>query len=272
MKTAFIHVNYNNSNLTINCIRSIIDNDSDSDIIIVDNNSDLSEKEKLTIWKQENDSVQNKVTLIFETNNLGYFGALNVGLEYLKININKYDYVIIGNNDLVFNEIFFKKLKQVQLEDNIFLISPNIVKKNGIHQNPYSINGTSKIRLFFYYIYYSNYTIAKIILLITRILKVAKSEQNRKGFDKTQIIYAGHGSCYILTRTFFKNNFSLVDNSFLMGEEFILAKQIRDTNGKIIYIADLIVTHDEHSSMKNIPSKVVYGYKQAAFKLIKDIY
>jgi hypothetical protein len=57
-----------------------------------------------------------------------------------------------------------------------------------------------------------------------------------------------------------------------MGEEFILAKQIRDTNGKIIYIADLIVTHDEHSSMKNIPSKVVYGYKQAAFKLIKNIY
>ena len=144
LKLAFIHVNYNNSKLTINCIRSIIQNYSNADIIIVDNNSTKIEKEILFKWNDEQ-NVTN-VQFIFEEKNLGYFGALNIGLGRILHEIYKYSFVIVGNNDLEFSSVFFERLNNTVINKNIFVIAPNIVKPNGIHQNPYSIKPVSCIR------------------------------------------------------------------------------------------------------------------------------
>jgi GT2 family glycosyltransferase len=95
---------------------------------------------------------------------------------------------------------------------------------------------------------------------------------DRIGYETSQYIYAGHGSCYVLTPYYFEKNFFLDDSSFLMGEEFLLAKQIRDTGGRIYYNHNLRLIHNEHSTMDKMPSEVVYSYMQKAHKLIWRLY
>jgi len=268
---ASLHVNYNNSELTIQCINSILLCNVNVYIVIIDNNSEEVEKSKLIEWHKENIQYRQTVIILYQAINLGYFGAFNVGLNYLKNKTIEYNYVIIGNNDLVFDYNFFNVLAQLNFSDDIYVLSPNIVKTNGVHQNPYAIKPVSKVRKMLYYLLYSNYYVAKIIFMITNILNSGKSDKSRIGFEQTQVIFAGHGACYVLTKYFFKYNHLLDASSFLMGEEFILAKQIHDTGGKIMYISDLKVIHNEHSTMIKIPSKVIYKHSQNAFKIFKNI-
>lgn len=268
---AFIHVNYNNSQLTINCINSILACNYNSTILIVDNNSDKSEKKKLTDWQSSQQSQSNQIVFLFEPQNLGYFGALNVGLKYLMKDIQSFDFISIGNNDLLFDGSYFETLMNTEISADTYVLAPNIIKTTGIHQNPYSINGTSKTRKLLYYILYSNYCIAKLIYLVTAILNIGKSDKDRKDYGKSQFIFAGHGACYVLTKSYFNNNFFLDNSSFLMGEEFLFAKQIRESGGKIYYLSTLYVIHNEHSTMNKIRSKAIYKYEQYAFKLTKNI-
>jgi GT2 family glycosyltransferase len=257
--------------LTINCINSILSNNENSTIIVVDNNSEETEKQKLKEWQSKNNAFASKVTILYELKNLGYFGALNIGLELIKNDIYNFDYVTIGNNDLIFDAEYFNTLASNEFTNDIFVIAPNIIKPNGIHQNPYAIRPVSKVRKILYYLLYSHYYVAKIIFMVSTILNSGKSDKSRLGFEQTQIIFAGHGACYVLTKYFFKYNHLLDASSFLMGEEFILAKQIHDTGGKIMYISDLKVIHNEHSTMKKIPSRVIYKYSQNAFRIFKNI-
>ncbi len=269
-KNAFVHVNYNNSLLTIDCVRSILTNCNQADIIIVDNDSNQSEKDLLVNYIDSQNT--NQIKCIFENRNLGYFGALNVGIGQIINSANEYDFVIIGNNDLEFQADFFDRLSKIKVQDDIFVLAPNIIKPNGIHQNPYCIDRVSKTRKFLYRIIYSSYSVAQFVFWLTNILKVAKSEMSRSGHEVSQYIYAGHGSCYILTSGFFKYNKLLVNLTFLMGEEFVLANQVKNTHGKIYYDADLRVLHNEHSSMGKIPSKKVYEFNRNAYNIVKNYF
>lgn len=270
LKLAFIHVNYNNSLLTINCVRSILMNCYEAEIVIVDNDSSQDEKNLLINYVESLDT--NKIECVFENSNLGYFGALNVGIGQISKDIDKYDFVIIGNNDLEFQADFFDRLSKIKVQDDIFVLAPNIIKPNGIHQNPYCIDRVSKTRKFLYRIIYSSYSVAQFVFWLTNILKVAKSEMSRSGHEVSQYIYAGHGSCYILTSGFFKYNKLLVNLTFLMGEEFILANQVKSTQGKIYYDAGLKVLHNEHSTMGKIPSKKVYEFNRNAYSIVKKYF
>lgn len=270
LKLAFIHVNYNNSLLTISCVHSILMNCNEAEIVIVDNDS--SQEEKNLLINYVDNLKKNKIKCVFENSNLGYFGALNVGIGQITEDINKYDFVIIGNNDLEFQADFFDKLSNIKVQDDVFVIAPNIIKPNGIHQNPYCIDRVSKIRKFLYRIIYSSYIVAQPVFWLTNQLKVAKSEMNKTSHEVSQYIYAGHGSCYILTPNFFKHNKLLVNLTFLMGEEFILANQVISTQGKIYYDAGLKVLHNEHSTMAKIPSKKVYEFNRNAYRIVKKYF
>lgn len=269
-KIGFIHVNYNNSRLTIECIKSILSQKNNAIIIVIDNASNEIEKSVLVSWKNNNPQHCSNISFIFENKNWGYFGALNIGLRKLKNTINEFQYIVIGNNDLVFDKQFTNELNQVILDDRVQVIAPNIIKTNGVHQNPYSIGRTSKKRMFLYRLLYMNYLFAKIIYKTANILKKEKSQANRNRYNVKQEIFAGHGACYILTQEFFKKNKQLDESIFLMGEEFLISKQVHQTGGIIYYFPELKVIHNEHSTTHAIPSKKTYLYSKNAFSLIKD--
>ncbi len=97
---AVILVNYNNDDLTEDCIKSIYQCDDRPTIILVDNSSKVFDVERFSKYQD--------VVIIKSKENLGFAGGNNLGIRYaLK---NGFDYICILNNDTVIDNSIFKEL------------------------------------------------------------------------------------------------------------------------------------------------------------------
>jgi len=266
MKCNFIPVNYNNSNITIDCIKTILNQKVPVRIVVVDNNSTLDEQRKLTEFTKKYSEC---IDVLFLRKNIGYFPAINEGILYLGESLHS-NYTVVGNNDLEFPSDFFEKLNGISIKDKTFAIAPDIITPCGVHQNPLLMNKYSAFRKIMYDIFYSNYLFAQIILFLTQKLSIAKSKKNRIGFDVQQNIAIPHGACIILTEKFFENFNLLDDTSFLFGEEILFANQIKKCAGEVLYIPKLKVLHNEHSTINNMPSKTSYLLERKAYQVFKE--
>lgn len=258
MKVAFICVNYNNFNFTKQFIESIKKFPQEADIIIVDNHSDEIDVAEL---KKINDE---KIDIIFSEANVGYFKGLNLGINTLEI--KDYDYIIIGNNDLYFQSNFLDVLKSKKVNDDIFVIAPNIIRPDGIHQNPHIVDKFGFIAKTYRKIYFSNYYVSVILHKTYNLFKSYLKPADRVGNDREFVITMGYGACYVLTRNFFKNFDELDAPNFLMEEEGVLANQVLSKNGKTLYVPDLVVKHNDHSSIGKVNSKKLYGFARDSYK------
>jgi GT2 family glycosyltransferase len=262
MKILVITVNYNNSDLTLELSKNIHDIFPYSDLYIVDNNSD--EYNKLILNKIEYG------TVIFNKKNSGYFQAINIILEM--VNIIIYDSIIICNNDIIFDKMFYSVLAQRTYDKKIFAVSPRIFDMEGNDQNPMIEHKISRFKVFFYDVYFKNYYFGHFLLKTWKHLK--KIIERRKNSDESRNIFMGYGAIYILTGSFFMSNKILDHPPFLMGEETFLAYQIYNTAGVIYYDKDLVVYHKDHSSCSKIPSKKMYlifkeSYRHSRSLLLK---
>ncbi|KWR58969.1 glycosyltransferase family 2 protein [Bacteroides cellulosilyticus] len=262
-KYYFIIVNFNNSEISQACINSIFENRGEINVIVVDNASVEEEKYKLIKWLEKFE-YSDRCTLLLSEKNLGYFGGLNYGLQYIDSFQNSF--VVIGNNDLVYNADFTFELSKIKASSSLLLIAPNIYKRDGTHQNPYMQNRPSLFRRLSYRLFYSNYYIAFLLLFI-----VAKTKKRKKytQIDDSTEIYCAHGSCLVLTEYFFTYSHQLENFCFLYGEEVTLAHQIRSYNGLIVYFPQLKVLHNEHSSIGKMCTKNRFRLLQQAYKKTK---
>ena len=269
-KIYFICVNYNNAEITIKYIQSIhslVNEDFFKVfIIIVDNNSEDIEKEVLLKWQTNNpDKPFHFLPL---NHNIGYFPAINKGLKFIEL-YNGLNYIIVGNNDLIFDVNFLLNLCNNKYDDNVFVIAPNIIRSDGLHQNPFFITRISFLRKLYYKLYYLNYYCACTIEFLAGALNLRNNENNKPSFEQSQYIYMGFGACYILAPVFLKECIYLKDDVFLFGEEAMLAYQIKNKNGKIFYDSTLIVHHSDHSSINKIPSRKIYRIAKKSFKIYR---
>jgi len=259
-KHYFITVNFNNYKYTIDYVNSIKKNRRNSVIIIVDNNSKNIDRIELNhIYSEDKE-----VVLVYNEENIGYFKALNVGLDRI---IDRDSHVIIGNNDLVFNEDFLNKLESLELSDDILAIAPNIITLDGVHQNPHVLKRFSKLVKFFHRAYFSNYFIGQLIFKLSDFYKSKKRMRDKKGNNTSKEIFMGYGACYILTPAFFKHYNCLDAPVFLMGEEAIFSNQIHKAKGKVYYFPELKLTHKDHASIGRMPTKTLYKISQKSFKI-----
>ena len=96
-EVSIIIINYNSVKYTINCVNSILektDKNLNYEIIIVDNNSDVNDKEQLKIFEQNP-----IIKLVFSKLNLGFAGGNAFGVQYAA---GKYYFFL--NNDCVLLE------------------------------------------------------------------------------------------------------------------------------------------------------------------------
>lgn len=261
-------VNYNNSQISINCCESILDqtNNNHIDIIIVDNGS--VEKEQILL---RNYAIKYDNIYIVETNaNVGYFPGIKIGQKYAYNLMPTYDFMLIANNDLIYLPNFFSDLCSRSYEDDVMIISPDIIRMDGIHQNPLSIKPYYKgLRKIEYDIFFSNWYVQLFALYILKLLNGKKSEKNRIGFNKEQYIYVGFGACFILTKKFIDVIKYVDDSSFLMGEETLLTLQVQKYCGKVLYMPSLKVRHMDSATFKSMPSRFAYENMRKAFNLYK---
>jgi len=269
MRVLFIHVNYNNSQKTIDCVASIFANireGIDVYVIIVDNDSREEEKNILSEWHRAlNDS---RVKIYFSEKNLGYFPGLNYGLQRYK-GLDEIDYVIIGNNDLVFDTSFLSRLSGKTYPDDVFVVCPDTINSDGRHRNPAVIQKYSRLRLLHLDLYFASYYIVVFMNFINRIIPFRGDQIDRPGYDKSQYICLGLGACYILTKNYIKQIRSIPTYIFLMNEEPALSDEVFRHQGRIYYDVDLIVNHREHSSVGRGLSKPMYKLGQKSYKILK---
>lgn len=266
----FIHVNFNSSQKSIECVNSIISNINDNyQIFIVDNNSIISEKDKLNNWNIENG---NKINIVWLEDNIGYFPAISFIFKKYFYALKNTDFLIIGNNDLIFKSNFFSILSNTNYNNDIYAISPSVINNNGIKQNPHILVRYSYIQLIFLEIYYFNYAFALIINFISSFLKLRGSQNNKQGHDKSQYISIGYGAVYVLTKSFIFNVKYIPDYLFLMNEECALSKAIFDNEGRIYYHKELVVYHKEHSTIELFPNKKIYQIAKNSHKIAKNYF
>lgn len=261
----FIAVNFNNSDYTIEYIKSILNlNYHKKEIFIVDNNSEKKDLENLVAYC----GIIENTTLIINDENVGYFKALNIGIT--SIDRQKNDYVVVGNNDLVFHDDFATKINDYNPDSNTLVIAPNIIRLDGIHQNPHFINKYNRWHRYYRELYFMNYYTSTVIQWIYNALKKIIYPQNRAQ-PKTPIeIFSGYGACYILTPQFF-THFELLDAPlFLMWEEAFLTNQVKGVNGKIIYLPSAIVDHHDHTSISKISGKKMFNYTKEGYIYFKE--
>lgn len=269
-KFIFIIVNYNGANVSIDCIKSILSLDNSinyvSQIIVVDNNSDNTDKLILKNYESTFNQ-KSKLNLIFTDNNLGYFGALNKGLSSIK-NKDKY-YIIIGNNDLIFNKNFCSLVNDTEFKSCDFVISPNIITLDNIHQNPISIKRLNYLRRLSYKIYFLNYSISKLVTKFATLIQRNRTIKNKDGCNLKQYIHTGFGACYILTPFFWGKNNELLNKVFLNGEEPIFSYQIHSTGGKILYTPEIIVKHINHASVIKKSNRWSFETTKKSYRIYK---
>lgn len=259
----FIAVNYNGSYFTIKYIESIerlIQINLNLRIIIVDNASEMGDFIKIENYAKN----KHNVKLIKNKENLGYFKALNVGISTIQ---DKRGIYIIGNNDLEFDKNFLIEINNIEYGDDILVIAPNVITRDGYHQNPHCLKRISTFRKAGYKIYFLNYHLGQCIYWIMQKYKKIKCVQQKYLWDRRQIVYMGIGACYILTENFFKFYNLIDDRIFLWGEEAMLAGQVSAVGGKILYDPNVIVHHYESGIVRSIPTRHVYRITKQSYKI-----
>lgn len=260
----FVVTNYNNTSYTEKMLDSLISLSALSHVYVVDNNSVDEEKSRLKLLQSNN---SNWVTAIFNDNNVGYFEGLNVGVRQAKREHHNSSYMIVGNNDLIFSNQFAKQLEICKpVFEKYPVVSPDIRMLDGTPQNPHVISSISKKREFIYDLYHSSYLLAGLIVRLAKITHRFTDRKDEQQHAVAQEIYQGYGACYILTPKFFDHFEELWAPTFLMYEEFFLAKQLKDKGFKTYYEPRISVTHYCHASTGMIPGKLKWEYSCIAHK------
>lgn len=265
MQLGFVFVNYNGSSDSIAAVRSLQQSDRFETfrIVIVDN---ASADEHINAINAALGNLSN-VHLYRSNQNLGYFPALNAGIEYLRANHPEADHLIIGNNDLLFAPDFYQQLeKKADVLAICPVVSPDVVTEGGVHQNPHVISKISPLREIVYDFYHSSYLAAKLVTGMAKLTHKFTDRKDEEQHDVAQYIYQGHGSVYILTPLFFQHWKKLWAPTFLMSEEFFLAVQLMQKDMRVYYEPAIQVVHRCHASMGKLPGKKVWGFSQTAHR------
>ena len=257
MKYALITVDYNSHNHTYELLSSLNNfKEVNLDIIIVycgNCNGNL----KI--------NTHHNLKIIEPKKNLGYFGGIKFGLQ--QINISLYNKIIVCNNDITFKNFdFFKKIKKI----NDTVIAPRIISSAGINQNPHNLNKPSKLRMFYYKIYFLNFFLAKIIFFFLRFRK--RHTNTIININEPLRIFSPHGAFIIFSNDYFYKGGYIDDGFFLYGEEDSIAGICNEIGAEVVYHPEIEVHHFEGGTMGTSLSKFKYYNQKLANKYIISKY
>jgi len=272
MNINFIFTNYNNSLLSIQAIKSIweIEGIVNPHIVIIDNFSEYRERAKLKNFQKKN-SYKN-LHFLYLDENIGYFKGLNQGIRMMLDTGIKFDYFIIGNNDLIFPKNLYQKILKNKINHGPYpVISPNLVTRDGVHQNPHVLNKISKLRKIIYALYFLNYQVAKFILMISTFTSSISKRKDSLDYKRSGVINMGYGACYLLTKKFFEYYNELDAITFLMGEEAFLSNQIHTKGLEIYYDSEIEILHYDQASCGQLPAKRMWNYTKESYKLYRKL-
>lgn len=251
---SFVILHYLNEEVTSKCITFLLNQRTKVNykIVIVDNFSNNNSLKILKEKWQDND----KIHFIACRKNFGFSKGNNAGYIYSKEYLCA-DTIVIMNNDVyIYDSSFVDKIINLKWLEEFEIIAPDIISKDGIHQNPFRLEPFNNIKLI-------KYTSLKILLRIIYIIPIinkikskysyfkGKNINLRKTINEKNIItmLVPHGSCIIFTKKWIsKEDAAFCPYTFLYGEEDILYEYLVNKDYKSIFVPDIKVTHLEDAS------------------------
>lgn len=263
-KFGFCILHYLVSEVTINCVNSIIDKCKGENyfIVIVDNASNNNSGYYLKKKYKNN----NRIKVIINKSNLGFAKGNNIGFRYLKkIGCS---YIIMLNNDtLLLTEHFCKTISNEWEHSKFDVMGPEIID---INNNVFSYGQpvwTEKsfkkaILLNRILIILTRFHLLKLIVIIKE-RKHSNSHENKESkFTKNIML---HGCCLIFSKNYINEFDGLDDRTFLYGEEALLYLRLKKNNMQSLYNPAIKIKHLEDIStdyeIKDFNKKKIKIYK-----------
>ena len=251
---------WNDSGKTINCLKSLFQQQKQKfDIILVDNNSDQKYSKKILEWlkrkkikfsriKSNNISRTKNINkqLFYIRNKINYGCGLGHNSGYKFCLKNKYDYIARIDNDMfVPKDLMYQLVKRLENNKFISAISPKVMfatNPNIIWFGGTKIGNNLKLQR-----ECSNHICKKI------------DSKKFKGLIKTDAIVG----CASIMRSEFLKQAGLSDPDFFYGEEDIeLSHRFKKIGGELFIDLDQKIYHSvSHTVGTNWAKSIYYNYK-----------
>jgi GT2 family glycosyltransferase len=261
IQALLISVNYKGEQSTLELLASLsrLNGFSSLDVVVVDNGSGEENLLRLraTIADWPN------VHLLVSDSNRGYFGAAKFACDhYLAQGHELPNWTIVCNHDVVIDDQNF--LERLFQEDwrSAGVLAPRVrLAQTGSDQNPFMLRRPGWFRRASLRFVYSNYPFALFwdwLSYRKRALNQRIRSRPSQRVLKRGNIYAAHGSCFILSKQFFKAGGFFDEDLFLYGEEISVAEICRSLGLSVVFEPALSLLHNEHTSVGHAVSRFSY--------------
>lgn len=233
---------------------------------LVDNSDDFLIKELIDTIQDDFDFVR----ILRPSRNIGYFGAFNFFFESEFFESEAV--VLICNNDLIFSADFFEALYRAKYNEDVFVICPDVLTFDGVHQNPHVLKPRTWLQRIKLDLYFSSYYIAFILRFIQRIIKPLTSCKTGSDLALPGYLHMGIGACYVLLPKFFAKFNRLNYPHFLYGEEAYLTNQVHSEGGRLYYDPKLKILHKEGATLSKLPGRTTYNFGRDGYWSYRKFY
>ena len=248
MNVVFVVLHYCQIDVTLNCINSLLRLRGGAKVVVVDNASPDGSGKLLNEQFHGSDYVY----VILNKENLGFATANNKGYLYAKKKLNA-DVIAVLNNDTVIDDLdFVEKLLSLPLIHRYHIIAPDIVNKDGKHQNPFFLHPMPFKEICRNY---NSLGLLKILYSLPLIgdikanNSISYKEKETIEYDKEQEMIVPHGAAIVYTPLWVNNeDFAFYPGTFMYVEEIILYYYVMAHKYKTVYTPTLGVYHIEDIS------------------------
>lgn len=236
-------------------------------IIVVENGSHDGSAERLRPFIQKFANVE----LMESPLNRGYFGAANWALQRYLARADKPTWIIVCNNDVVFDDRQFLVNLLQRDPATVQVIGPAIVARpTGIDCNPFLRERPSPFKLFRYRLWQQNYYLMWFKQLLSPYVRSARHRiyfwRRSSGIHGRSQVYAPHGAFLIFSRSYFEAGGYIDDGFFLYAEEFSVAEICRKLRLSVVHDPDLRVSHDAHRVTGRMCNRTTFEYGRQGFE------
>lgn len=268
-------LNYNHSELTINCVNSLLKQEySNFKIVVVDNNSP-DETQKVILQT----SLPEDIVLILNPENKGYAAGNNVGAKYC-IKICDSDFVFVLNNDTILEDpkTIEKLVKSFEENINIVAVSPLVDDAIGDTAIKTSMEWTIQVRrlLNMYKMVICNVIILSKLPFFKKIIRNYLYMNLMPYEEKLYVVDTINGSSFMIQNSVLKTINYFNEKTFLYSEELILGCQIKALGKTCGLNCCIVVKHFQGLSTGNNRNNInwkMHKYHIDSFVvLLKDYY
>lgn len=253
-RIVFLILNYNSLHDLIMCEKSIRENCADYHIVVVDNGSSRDEVDGL----EDFCNGKKAITLIKSPQNIGFARGNNLGFRYIKKHI-KCEYIAMINSDtLIIDKTFCSKIDEAFNQYHFAVLGPDVLPS---HSNPMIDEPDSKEKVLYHIKKTKNQIkIMKIpglniLYLCANKVKVKFATKKAALISEPILNCELHGCFLVFSRLYTLDG--LCDDTFLYGEEDLLAKECRDNELTLLYYPQLKVIHNESvATKKSMPNLI----------------